>query len=81
MLNRPDREIAAGERPAPPPPPPQKSVQELLEGQEDWAKLADKFTLKLNDRQYKATFDRLMSAGQIESHCTSLVDGSKGFGR
>jgi hypothetical protein len=69
-------------RPVEPPAPPPKSAQELLTEEVllDWKRLpADKVRLKLNNRVYKAEFDRLMAADQLESQITSLTDGSAGF--
>jgi hypothetical protein len=80
-----DIEIVAGQR-APravvPPPPPPKSAAELLteEVLTDWKRLpADKVKLKLNNRAYKAEFDRLMAADQLDSQCTALTDGAAEF--
>jgi hypothetical protein len=76
-------EVSAGERKPPPPLPPQKSAQEQLEDQvrEDWKRLStDKLKVRLTrDAAYKATFDRLMDANQLESQCTTLTDGSRGL--
>jgi hypothetical protein len=80
-----DIEILAGQR-APravvPPPPPPKSAAELLteEVLTDWKRLpADKVKLKMNNRAYKAEFDRLMAADQLDSQCTTLTDGAAEF--
>jgi hypothetical protein len=80
-------EIIAGERaprPVEAPAPPPKSAAELLteEVLTDWKRLpADKVRLKMNNRAYKAEFDRLMAADQLDSQCTTLTDGSAGFKR
>lgn len=80
------REIVAGER-APrqvaPPPPPPKSAAELLTEEVllDWKHLpADKVKLKMNNRAYKAEFDRLMAADQLDSQIASLHDTARSFG-
>jgi hypothetical protein len=78
-------EVAAGVRqePAPvAPPPPPKTPQELLteEVLRDWKFLpATKVRHKLNNKMYKAEFDRLMSSGQLESQITSLHDHGAEF--
>lgn len=75
-------ERVVGLREALPPPPPVKSQAELLEEQvrEDWRKLpTDKLKAKLNNRDYKTTFDRLMAANELESVATSYTDGSAEF--
>lgn len=76
-------EVAAGERQPAPPPPPPKSSAELLEEEVrvDWKKLpTDKLRKKINaNSAYKAAFDRLMAADQLDSVATSLHDGSKGL--
>jgi hypothetical protein len=78
-------EIIAGER-APravlPPPPHPKSAQELLTEEVllDWKRLpTDKVKLKMNNRAYKAEFDRLMAADQLDSLCTTLTDNGVEF--
>jgi hypothetical protein len=80
-----DIEIVAGQR-APrafvPPQPPPKSAAELLteEVLTDWKRLpADKVKLKMNNRAYKAEFDRLMAADRLDSQCTTLTDGAAEF--
>jgi hypothetical protein len=78
-------EVAAGVREAPAPiapPPPPKSAAELLieEIRRDWKHLrTSEIKRKCNNKLYKAEFDRLMNAGQLESFCTSLHDGGKEF--
>jgi hypothetical protein len=75
-------EVAAGERQPAPPPPPQKSPQELLdeEVRSDWKTLrTDKLKLKLNNRDYKNAFDRLMAANELESIATTYTDGLAEF--
>jgi hypothetical protein len=80
-------EIWAGERaphPVTPPPPAPKSVQELLTEEVllDWERLpAAKVKLKLNNAQYKAVFDRLMAADQLDSQITTLTDHGAEFRR
>jgi hypothetical protein len=76
-------EIAAGQRtprPVVAAPPPPKSVAEQLEDEvrRDWKFLgADKLKHKLNNRAYKATFDRMIAADQLGSVCTTLTDGGR----
>jgi hypothetical protein len=78
-----DIEIEAGQRaprPVGAPPPPPKSAAELLteEVLRDWKFLpVDKLKHKLNNRAYKAEFDRLEAANFLETQITSLTDGSK----
>ena len=80
-------EVIAGERapePVAPPPPPPKSAAELLteEVLHDWKKLpADKVRLKLNNKLYKAEFDRLMAADKLDSQITTLTDHGAEFRR
>ena len=78
-----DIEIAAGQR-APravvPPPPPPKSAQELLteEVLRDWKHLRTaEIKRKCNNKLYRVEFDRLMSAGQLESLCTTLYNAGE----
>jgi hypothetical protein len=75
-------EVVAGVREAPAPiapPPPPKSAAELLteEVKRDWIHLrTQEVKRKLNSKAYKAEFDRLMNAGQLQSQCTtSYLDG------
>jgi hypothetical protein len=78
-------EVVAGLREAPAPvapQPPQKSAAELLteEVLHDWKFLpADKVKQKTNNRAYKAEFDRLMAADQLDSQITSLHDNGREF--
>ena len=78
-------EVTAGVREAPAPivpPPPPKSAQELLEEEvrRDWVHLrTSEVKRKCNNAVYRAMFDKLMNAGQLESFCTSLHDGAAGF--
>jgi hypothetical protein len=80
-----DIEIAAGQRApraAVPPPPPPKSAQELLteEVKRDWVHLrTQEVRRKLNNKIYKAEFDRLMNAGELKSQVTSYTDGGAEF--
>jgi hypothetical protein len=78
-------EITAGQR-APravvPPPPPPKSAGELLEEEvrRDWTHLrTSEVKRKLNNKAYKAEFDRLMNAGELKSQVTSYTDGAAEF--
>jgi hypothetical protein len=78
-------EVSAGVREAPAPiapPPPPKSAQELLteEVKRDWVHLrTSEVKRKLNNKAYKAEFDRLMNAGELASQVTSYTDGSAEF--
>jgi hypothetical protein len=78
-------EVAAGVRQAPepvaPPPPPLTAEQQLeADVRMDWKHLrSSEIKRKCNNRLYKAEFDRLMAAGQLESFCTSLHDGGREF--
>lgn len=75
-------EIMAGER-APRvvvPTAPPKTAAEMLteEVLRDWKFLpVDKVRHKMNNRAYKAEFDRLDAANLLETQITSLTDGSK----
>jgi hypothetical protein len=65
-----------------PPPAPPKSAAELLteEVLTDWKRLpADKVKLKMNNSAYKAEFNRLMAADQLDSQCTTLTDNGAEF--
>jgi hypothetical protein len=80
-------EVAAGVRqalaPIAPPPPP-KSPAELLteEIRRDWVHLRTaEVKRKLNNKAYKAEFDRLMNTGELKSQVTSYTDGSAEFRR
>ena len=76
-------EIAAGEKEATPPPPPPKSQQELLDEEirYDWFHIGtDKIKKKCNaNPAYKKRFDELIATDAIQSSCTTLVDGGRGF--
>jgi hypothetical protein len=78
-------EVAAGVREAPAPiapPPPPKSAQELLteEIRRDWVHLrTSEVKRKLNNKAYKAEFDRQMNAGELKSQVTSYTDGAAEF--
>jgi hypothetical protein len=82
-----DIEITSGQRsprPVEAPLQPPKSAQELVTEEVllDWKRLpADKVKLKLNNRAYKAEFDRLMAADQLDSQITTLHDHSEEFRR
>ena len=78
-------EIAAGvraPRPVVPPPPPPPTAAEQLEAEvrRDWVHLRTaEVKRKLNDKAYKAVFDRLMDSGQLASQVTSFTDGGAEF--
>jgi hypothetical protein len=80
-----DIEIAAGQRApravVPPPPPPLTAAEQLEEEvRRDWVHLRTaEVKRKLNNRDYKKTFDRLMAADQLKSQVTSYTDGSGEF--
>jgi hypothetical protein len=76
-------EVVAGLRQAPAPvapPPPPKSAAELLteEVLRDWEFLpVDKVKHKMNNRAYKAEFDRLSAENLLDTQITSLHDGGQ----
>ncbi len=78
-------EVSAGVRQAPepiaPPPPPLTAEQQLeAEVKRDWVHLRTaEVRRKLNNRAYKAVFDRLMAADQLKSQVTSYTHGSGEF--
>ena len=78
-------EVVAGVREAPAsiaPPPPPLSAEEQLEAEvrRDWVHLRTaEVKRKLNNREYKQCFDRLMSADQLKSQVTSYTDGGAEF--
>jgi hypothetical protein len=78
-------EVAAGVRQAPepvaPPPPPLTAAEQLeAEVRRDWVHLRTaEVRRKLNNRAYKAVFDRLMDSGQLASQVTSFTDGGAEF--
>jgi hypothetical protein len=78
-------EIAAGQReprPVVPPPPPPLTAAEQLEAEvrRDWVHLrTEEVKRKLNNRAYKAMFDKLMAADQLKSQVTSYTDGAAEF--
>jgi hypothetical protein len=78
-------EIAAGQRdprPIVPPPPPPLTAAEQLEAEvrRDWVHLRTaEVKRKLNNKAYKAVFDRLMDSGQLASQVTSFTDGGAEF--
>jgi hypothetical protein len=80
-----DIEIAAGQRApravVPPPPPPLTAAEQLeAEVRRDWVHLrTSEVKRKCNNAAYRAMFDKLMNAGQLESFCTSLHDGGAEF--
>jgi hypothetical protein len=80
-----DIEICAGElppRPVVPPPPPPLTAEEQLEEEvrRDWVHLrTSEVKRKLNNRGYKAMFDRLMNSGELKSHATTYTDGGAEF--
>lgn len=80
-----DIEITAGQRPprpiVPPPPPPPTAAEQLeAEVRSDWVHLrTSEVKRKCNNAAYRAMFDKLMNAGQLESFCTSLHDGGAEF--
>ena len=80
-----DIEISAGERPprpiVPPPPPPPTAAERLeAEVRRDWIHLrTSEVKRKLNNKAYKAEFDRLMNAGELRSRVTSYHDGGAEF--
>lgn len=78
-------EVVAGVREAPapiaPPPPPLTAEQQLeAEIRKDWVHLrTSEVRRKLNNKKYKAEFDRLMSLGELKSQVTSYTDGGAEF--
>jgi hypothetical protein len=74
-------EVAAGVREAPAPiapPAPPLSAEEQLEAEvrRDWKHLrSSEVKRKCNNAAYRAMFNKLMDAGQLDSFCTSLHDG------
>jgi hypothetical protein len=78
-------EVAAGVRQAPepvaPPPPPLTAAEQLeAEVRRDWVHLrTSEVKRKCNNAAYRAMFDKLMAANQLESFCTSLHDGGREF--
>jgi hypothetical protein len=80
-----DIEIAAGQRPprpvVPPPPPPPTAAEQLeAEVRRDWVHLRTaEVKRKLNNRAYKAIFDKLMASDQLKSQVTSYTDGAAEF--
>jgi hypothetical protein len=80
-----DIEICAGvraPRPIVPPPPPTPTAAEQLEAEvrRDWVHLRTaEVKLKLNNKAYKAVFDRLMDSGQLASQVTAFTDGGAEF--
>ena len=79
-------EVVAGVRQAPAPAAPKaplKSKAELLteEVKHDWVHLPTaKVRLKMStNKTYKAEFDRLMNAGELNSQCTQFTDLSGEF--
>jgi hypothetical protein len=78
-------EIASGQRdprPIVPPPPPPLTAAEQIEAEvrRDWVYLrSPEIKRKCNNSSYRAMFDKLMNAGQLESFCTSLHDGAAEF--
>jgi hypothetical protein len=78
-------EVAAGVREAPapiaPPPPPLTAAEQLeAEVRRDWVHLrTSEVKRKLNNRAYKAEFDRLMAAGDLKSQVTAYTDGAAEF--
>jgi hypothetical protein len=80
-----DIEIVAGQRApravVPPPPPPLTAAEQLeAEVRRDWVHLRTaEVRRKLNNRSYKAVFDRLMDSGQLASQVTSFTDGGAEF--
>jgi ParB-like chromosome segregation protein Spo0J len=80
-----DIEIVAGQRApravVPPPPPPLTAAEQLeAEVRRDWVHLrTSEVKRKCNNAAYRAVFDKLMNAGQLESFCTSLHAGGREF--
>jgi hypothetical protein len=78
-------EVSAGVRQAPAPivpqPPPLTAAEQLeAEVRRDWVHLrTQEVRRKLNNRAYKAVFDRLMAADQLKSQVTSYTDGAAEF--
>jgi len=76
-------EIAAGQReprPIVPPPPPPLTAAEQLEAEVrlDWVHLrSSEIKRKRNNAGYRAMFDKLMDAGQLQSQCTTLYNAGE----
>ena len=78
-----DIEIGAGQRtprPLVPPPPPPPTAAEQLEAEVrlDWVHLrSSEIKRKRNNAGYRAMFDKLMDAGQLQSQCTTLYNAGE----